>query len=620
MKRILPFVVSLSMALSVVAPVAASAQSMNFNYNLTIGSKGDSVVALQNFLVSKGLLTMPAGVAMGYFGGLTKSAVSAYQMSKGIQPTAGYFGAITRAAVNADMVAMGGNPAGTPGCPAGAMYNSITGASCSAVVVTSNCPAGALFNAQTGAACVTTASPSGVEGSLDIRLASTPSDNQNITTQTDTPVIGLEFRARIADVTVQTLDLQVSSTGTGTENPATLINTIKVWDGSNVIATIPVNTTTFTKDQNQVYYIRIPGINFVVPKDATKILTVSFSTNSIDTDRLVVIDGYQSSSVRAVSGNGVSSFYSIDGSGFTRNHTFKKPGNSTLTLSASGSTLRSQNYRVNGSDVLMGVTLGTFNLKSQTGVSTLLTVNASTTASGTAPTILYLYNGSTLLKSVTVSSGNAVFNNLDTTTGANITNSDTPTTYTIKGDFPSNTTNGTYASTTIQSVVYQTPSGNTATASGSAVTNANQYVYTKAAIIKLASAPTISVTNQTVSGVGTTTMVATFPLTIQALGGNVTLPVNGDFQVVFSNGTSYTATSTSAGASISATTIPNNDISDGSTANVTVTAACNGTCATTNGLFNAALSQIKWNAGNGVVTQTYGLDDFKTSSAVQFTR
>jgi hypothetical protein len=276
------------------------------------------------------------------------------------------------------------------------------------------------------------------------------------------------------------------------------------------------------------------------------------------------------------------------------------------------------NYRVNGQDSLQNVVLGQFSLKSTSGDSTLLTVNASTSVNGTSPTTLYLYKGSTLIKSKSYSSSIS-FDNLDTSNGSVVTGNDTPITYTISADFPSNTSNGTYASTTVNSVAYLNPNGNSSS-TATTVTNANQYVYTKAAVIKLASAPTISVTNQTVSGVGTTTMVASFPLTIQALGGNVVLPSAADFTVVFSNGTNYTATSTSAGASISVVTIPNNAIADGSTANVTVTASCNGTCATSNGLYNAALASIIWNAGNGSTTQTYGLDDFKTSTAVQFTR
>lgn len=75
-----------------------------YNVDLTVGSKGDDVVALQTFLVSKGFLTMPTGVAMGYFGGLTKAAVAKWQASAGITPTAGYVGLKSRAALNALVV------------------------------------------------------------------------------------------------------------------------------------------------------------------------------------------------------------------------------------------------------------------------------------------------------------------------------------------------------------------------------------------------------------------------------------------------------------------------------------------------------------------------------------
>lgn len=77
--------------------------SHTFTMDLTVGSSGAEVTALQQFLVSKGFLTMPAGVAMGTFGPLTQSAVAAYQTSKGISPASGYFGPVTRASVNSMM-------------------------------------------------------------------------------------------------------------------------------------------------------------------------------------------------------------------------------------------------------------------------------------------------------------------------------------------------------------------------------------------------------------------------------------------------------------------------------------------------------------------------------------
>jgi uncharacterized surface protein with fasciclin (FAS1) repeats len=64
--------------------------------NLTIGSHGDNVVALQTFLESKGYLIMPENTPKGYFGNLTKMALKKYQAEVGV-PVTGFFGPLTRA-------------------------------------------------------------------------------------------------------------------------------------------------------------------------------------------------------------------------------------------------------------------------------------------------------------------------------------------------------------------------------------------------------------------------------------------------------------------------------------------------------------------------------------------
>lgn len=91
---------SMAFALGVlIAPVGAE----TFVTNLTVGSRGSDVVALQQFLVLKGYLQMPAGVAYGYFGPLTKTAVARWQTANGITPAVGYFGPISRATIASQM-------------------------------------------------------------------------------------------------------------------------------------------------------------------------------------------------------------------------------------------------------------------------------------------------------------------------------------------------------------------------------------------------------------------------------------------------------------------------------------------------------------------------------------
>lgn len=72
--------------------------AVTFTSNLTVGSRGAEVTALQNFLIGKGYNTL----ATGYFGPMTKAALAAYQTAKGITPAVGYFGPLTRAAVNGE--------------------------------------------------------------------------------------------------------------------------------------------------------------------------------------------------------------------------------------------------------------------------------------------------------------------------------------------------------------------------------------------------------------------------------------------------------------------------------------------------------------------------------------
>ncbi|MCX6780850.1 MAG: peptidoglycan-binding domain-containing protein [Candidatus Magasanikbacteria bacterium] len=67
--------------------------------NLHVGSRGADVVRLQNYLVSKGFLKIPAGTAYGLYGAATKKAVQTYQKSVGL-PITGGVGPMTRAKIN----------------------------------------------------------------------------------------------------------------------------------------------------------------------------------------------------------------------------------------------------------------------------------------------------------------------------------------------------------------------------------------------------------------------------------------------------------------------------------------------------------------------------------------
>lgn len=80
--------------------IAKPSDKYVFNTDLTLGSTGPDVVALQKYLVKAGLMTMPQGVSYGFFGQITKDAVARYQSKYGIKPSIGYFGPLTRGHLN----------------------------------------------------------------------------------------------------------------------------------------------------------------------------------------------------------------------------------------------------------------------------------------------------------------------------------------------------------------------------------------------------------------------------------------------------------------------------------------------------------------------------------------
>ncbi len=83
--------------------IRVSAEVRAISINLTIGSKGDLVQALQQFLVSQNIgnsaKALQANGLTKNFGNLTKAALAEWQKSVGITPSTGYYGPKTRAKI-----------------------------------------------------------------------------------------------------------------------------------------------------------------------------------------------------------------------------------------------------------------------------------------------------------------------------------------------------------------------------------------------------------------------------------------------------------------------------------------------------------------------------------------
>lgn len=95
-----------TLAISVV-PALASADTLY--RQLQVGSRGNDVSSLQTFLAADNTI-YPQGLVTGYFGGLTRSAVSNFQARNGIS-TVGRVGPQTLSVINAQM-ALGMNNGG----------------------------------------------------------------------------------------------------------------------------------------------------------------------------------------------------------------------------------------------------------------------------------------------------------------------------------------------------------------------------------------------------------------------------------------------------------------------------------------------------------------------------
>ncbi len=201
--------------------------SHTFTMDLTVGSTGSEVVALQQMLVAKGFLTMPAGVAMGYFGEATRSAVAAWQAANGITPASGYFGPITRAKVNSMVVVTPGNPS-NPSNPS-----------------------------------------NGQAGDVTVTSRSSGTDNQVIEGSSNTKVLGFDVKAQGSDVNVTSVRVEMEHTDSDTASSDRLTryaDSVAIMYNGKVVGS--ADASEFSKDSN-VYSRNIAVSGASVSEDQT---------------------------------------------------------------------------------------------------------------------------------------------------------------------------------------------------------------------------------------------------------------------------------------------------------------------------------------------------------------
>ncbi len=258
--------------------------------DLTVGSTGAAVVCLQNALVAGGYLVMPAGVAPGYFGALTKAAVIKWQMAAGVSPAAGYFGPISRAKFNLTAGGSTGTVSTVPGCMPGAMFSATTGAACTTTSTVPGCTAGAAFSSTTGAACGTgTTSTStgplkGGEADLtEFNLRSEDASGDEGEEGVD--LATAEFDVEDADIRIERVELTASSSDLSLEDaPWQYFDTIGVYaDGKKLAEIDASDRDEWDEGDDGVYTATFTGLSYVVRENATaKITFTADLSNSID--------------------------------------------------------------------------------------------------------------------------------------------------------------------------------------------------------------------------------------------------------------------------------------------------------------------------------------------------
>lgn len=351
------------------------AQSYSFSANLTVGSTGADVVALQTWLGANGF-TIPAiasgAAAKGYFGSQTKAAVIAYQTKVGLPPT-GFVGPLTRGKLNAGGTVTTTSSNGTSmtttiTCPVG--YTCTPNPATTVTAVTT----GATSTTVAVAAPVGIATP-GIPGTLAVSLWSTPSNGTTVYKGQAYDVASYKVQASASDMGLNSISLDFDS------RIWLYAGTITIKDdmGKVVAQASNLNVNNFTElTVGSDYRITIPVTGYVIKAAATKYLTVNlgFLVTSDRSTGTVNITQFQT---RAIDGTGVTDTETVSSS---RNFSYQGSGSGQIVVTVDAASPLQSLATLSTSATTNLIPLAIYDIKSQAAPSTLqslnLTVNTQT--------------------------------------------------------------------------------------------------------------------------------------------------------------------------------------------------------------------------------------------------
>lgn len=569
---------------------ATASASYTFTRDLTVGSTGADVTALQNML--------GVSPATGYFGSITKAAVVAYQTSKGISAT-GYVGPLTRAALNTPVVVVPTTPV-TPATPAAS--NDLEG------------------------------------GAGDITVTSITTDVEDTVLEGATEkVLGFKIEATDSDVAIKNMKLSlVNQDASGSYRLSRYADSVDVYMGSTKVGSVDV--ADFVKESGTTTYSRSVSLSdAIVREGANKKATFYVKVNAlsnIDSDDIANNNwNLEVSNIRYTDATGaiLTSNDTVD-SNFTFSD-LSTSGDVTLTVSKGTSSPSADSVTVSDTGSTPDVLMLEFKMKAKGSDLSFdsLDVSIATTSVGTSTISamlgeLTLKNGSDELASVSsFDNDGADTVTFDLDDSFIISDGDTETfrVYAKIND-SDNFTSGDGLSVSFNDIAAEDENGDVVTETGSANGEAQSFVI-DVPTVSLVGTPTLAVythTDGTTSGLEDL-YKATVVFNVTAPDSNdVYLPLDTfNYGTAGTRGVEYTvtgsATVTSAALAYSGTTSnveQDNSVlvSAGETEKFTLTVYLTGNDAQGKVTVDSVWYEISDVTPNGTPEITTGLTNFKT--------